>query len=888
MNTLFEQLEHRWLLANPSVQDIIPKPGVGGITPTVAVKVDVSLPNVGHGVSEASLDAAGAVTLVRARDGLPIAANVNTTGGGDAIILTPLNPLESNTEYRFTITSRVTDTSGATFTPFTSTFTTGNQIATANPNIRFTKVDLPLTNGFEWTTVTTGPDGRLYAAARSGHIVRFSLNPDGTVYSTRTFQTVRQAHGMRERLITGIAFDPASTASRPILWVSHGVNVLEGAPNFSGKISKLTGKNLETYTDVVYNLPRSARDHLTNQITFGPDGFLYVGQPSQSAQGAPDNQWGLRQETQLSATILRIDTRAISLPLNVKTRDVGGTYNPFKKGNPVRIYAFGVRNAYDLVFTRDGRLFAPVNSSASGGNSPAGSGAPALTNIPTQNDILLDVVDAGYYGHPNPQHGYYVLNGGNPTSGKDPAEVTSYPVGVRPEANYRGIAYEFGRNESPNGVIEFKGNAFGGALDGALMVAQWSAGDNIVVLTRDAQGKVVKGEVGFTGLTQFVDPLDITQHPSTGFLYVAEYGAKKITLLVPDESPLASGRRIALGKPQLQFNDVKGGSPSAPVSMTIRNRGNQTLNVSAISFVGGDAGMFSLVQAPTRPFDLQPGQYVTIKVAFNPPSNTSNGLKQTTLRITSNDSGSNSIVNVPVRGLATPGLEGPNEPSLQRIFELYGYTTRSGDNDPTENRLPFPLATPNDEITGQVFEKAGAGPVFIETIAAFLPNSLPAAYVGWYRPTSPSTLRFVQQINKDQHQTVNPVMSGWDRFEPTAGQFGFYVQWPTYQGRVSYSEPSLNTWDNSPENGRKLRFWRVRDAGGNFVPNTYLMAGEAISSYTDQQDVVAIVRNVRPVGTTVQSASIEPPSGSTSGRLAPGAPASPFATRPIDDLTELV
>lgn len=884
MTTHLETLEHRWLLANPSVQDIIPKPGVGGITPTVAVKVDVSLPNVGHGVSEASLDASGAVTLVRVRDGLAIASNVNTTGGGDAIILTPLTPLESNTEYRFTITSKVTDTSGATFKPYTSTFTTGNQIATANPKIRFNKVELPITSGFEWTSVTTGPDGRLYAAARSGHIVRFTLNPDGTIYSTRTVQTVRQAHNMRERLITGIEFDPASTASRPILWVSHGVNLLEGAPNFSGKISKLTGKNLETYTEVVYNLPRSARDHLTNQIKFGPGGYLYVGQPSQSAQGAPDSQWGLRQETQLSATILRIDTRAITAPLNVKTRDVGGTYNPFKRDNPVRILAFGVRNAYDLVFTRDGKLFAPVNSSASGGNSPAGSGAPALSNIPTQNDILLEVVDAGYYGHPNPQHGYYVLNGGNPTSGKDMAEVTSYPVGVQPEDNYRGIAYEFGRNESPNGVIEFKGDAFGGALDGALMVAQWSAGDNIVILSRDAQGRVVKGEVGFTGLTQFVDPLDLVQHPGTGHLYVAEYGARRITLVVPDESNLASGRRIALGEPQLQFNDVKGGSPSTPISMTVRNRGNQTLNVSAISFVGGDAGMFSLVQAPTRPFDLQPGQYVTIRVAFNPPSVTSNGLKQTSLRFTSNDTAGNGTVSIPVRGLATPGLEGQNEPSLQRIFDLYGYATKAGDNDPSDNRMPFPLASPNDEIVGQAFEKAGGGPVRIETIAAFLPNSLPAARLGWYRPTAPSSLRFVQQVNEDQHQTVNPQLSGWDRFEPTAGQFGFYIQWPTYQGRVSYSQDALNTWDTSPEDGRKLRFWRLRDSAGNVVPNAYLMAGEAISSYTDQQDVVAIVRNVRPV--SVSTASSLAASAAPAARTAP-APSSPFGTRPIDDITEL-
>ena len=875
-----ENLEQRWLFANPSVADIIPKPGVGGITPTVAVKVDVALPNVGHGVSETSLDLPGAVTLVRSRDGTFIPANVNTTGGGDAIVLTPLNPLESNTEYRFTITNKVTDTSGATFVPYTSTFTTGNQIATADPTIRFTKVELPTAVGYQWTSLAIGPDGRLYAGTRTGQIVRFTLNADGTVNNSKTIQTVRQNHNMRERLVTGIEFDPASTSKKPILWVSHGVNVLEGAPNFSGKISRLNGKNLEIYTEMIYNLPRSARDHLTNQLKFGPDGMLYVGQPSQSAQGAPDNQWGLREETQLSATILRIDTRAITSPLNVKTRDVGGTYNPLKKGNPVRIYAFGVRNAYDLVFTRDGKLFAPVNSSASGGNAPAGNGTPGLTNIPTQNDFLVDVVEGAYYGAPNPINGYYALNGGNPTSGKDMAEVTSYPVGTLPDPRWQGIAYEFGRNESPDGIIEFKGNQFGGALDGALMVAQWSAGDNIVVLFRDANGNVTEGRVGFTGLTQFVDPLDLVQNPSTGNLYVAEYGAQRITLLVPDQTSLVSGRRIAFSKDRLAFNDVRGGSASTSVPIVIRNRGNQTLSISSMTFAGGDSSMFTLTQAPTRPFDLQPGQYVNVRVAFSAPSTTSTGLKSTSLRVVSNDTAGNSTIDIPLRGLAMPGLEGTNEPGLQRIVDAWGYGTKVGDDDPSENRLPFPLASPNDELVAPLFEKAGAGVVTFQTLAAFLPDALPAGNIGWYRPASPGTLRQVYSVNKGQNQTLNPITTGWDRFDPTAGTFGLYMQWGVYNGKTTYSQDSLNTWDTGPEDGRRLRFYKLRNADGTVVPNAYVMAGEAISSYTDQQDMVAIVRNVRPVS---DSASL---STAAAAYVAP--PTNPFGTRSIDAIDDLL
>ena len=51
---------------------------------------------------------------------------------------------------------------------------------------------------------------------------------------------------------------------------------------------------------------------------FGPDGLLYVAVGSQTAQGGPDSQWGLRVETRLSASILQINTGKITLgPLPV-------------------------------------------------------------------------------------------------------------------------------------------------------------------------------------------------------------------------------------------------------------------------------------------------------------------------------------------------------------------------------------------------------------------------------------------------------------------------------------------------------------------------------------------------------------------------------------------
>jgi hypothetical protein len=177
------------------------------------------------------------------------------------------------------------------------------------------------------------------------------------------------------------------------------------------------------------------------------------------------------------------------LPLNARTINDGGTYNPYSPGAPLTIYASGVRNAYDLLWHSNGELYVPTNGSAAGGNTPAsvngtlrpdgstynGPTISALTNVrQTQKDFLFRVLPGGYYGHPNPKRGEYVMNGGNPTSAIDPAQVDAYPTGTLADANYRGFAFDFQMNKSPNGVIEYKSASFNGALRGKIMVVRYS------------------------------------------------------------------------------------------------------------------------------------------------------------------------------------------------------------------------------------------------------------------------------------------------------------------------------------------------------------------------------------------------------------------------------
>ncbi|MDX6681109.1 MAG: hypothetical protein QOG94_1148 [Solirubrobacteraceae bacterium] len=539
----------------PSVTSVSPSDGAAAVARDAAVSAEVRLPNVGAGVDPATLTAS-TVRLVRNSDGAAVTANRNTTGGGDAIVLQPTGLLQANTTYRVEITSGVKDVSGAAFLPFDSSFTTGSSSGGGGGSIhaQFDQIPLPTAQGQSFTTLTMGPDDKLYAATIDGNIYRFPVAGDGALGDPQVISSVVAAAG-GPRTILGLAFDPAATASNPILWITNDEFAFDNATDWSGKITRLSGANLETVEDYVVGLPRSVRDHQTNSVAFGPDGALYVTQGSNSATGAPDSAWGMREEHVLNAAVLRIDTGAITAPpLNVKSED-GGSYDPFRGGAPLTVYASGVRNAFDLVWHTNGALYAPTNASAAGGNTPAtpaslpsscakrldagtdgaytGPSVPGLSALPTaQHDRLNRIVKGGYYGHPNPKRCEWVLNGGNPTDGSDYNEVPEYPVGVDPDRNYR-TAFDLGAHYSPDGAVEYRGGAFGGALRGKLLVTRYSAGDDVVVLTPGADTNIQSEQTGITGLTGFVDPLDITEDRRNGNLYVTELGASRITLLRP-------------------------------------------------------------------------------------------------------------------------------------------------------------------------------------------------------------------------------------------------------------------------------------------------------------------------------------------------------------------
>ncbi len=465
-------------------------------------------------------------------------------------------------------------------------------------SVAFERVDQTVTPEY-YTTLVVGPDHRLYGSSLSGKVYSWAIGENGGLSDEK------ELLALDGRLIIGLLFDKTATAENPVFWMTDTDQFSDNPGIFSGAITKVTpsgyGTPEETWTqqNYVVGLPRSVKDHLTNSMAWGPDGAMYVIQGGNSAMGERDEIWAMRPEVLMGGAVLRVDIAALdaagNLPLDVKSgiveedgsltdeKNYGlgspeliDLYDPTAPGAPVTLYATGFRNAYDLVWHTNGQLYIPVNGSNVGGNTPGtpdtlppacehrldgavngpytGPVVPAVDNVPTsQHDYLMRIIEGGYYGHPNPTRCQWVLNGGNPTAEQDPEQAGDhYPVGTMPDRAWLSFAYHFGEHVSPNGAIEYKSDTFGGALKGRLIVSRYTLGDDLIILDVGDTLDIDRAHAGTVGLTNLGNPLDVTEDPTNGDLYVSAYGTQSILLLKPIQglSPMQVQAMVFMGNPK--------------------------------------------------------------------------------------------------------------------------------------------------------------------------------------------------------------------------------------------------------------------------------------------------------------------------------------------------
>ncbi|HET7856498.1 MAG TPA: kelch repeat-containing protein [Gaiellaceae bacterium] len=354
-----------------------------------------------------------------------------------------------------------------------------------------------------------------------------------------------------ERLVTGMLV--TGTPARPVLYVSSsdprigaGLSGTDrDVDTNSGVISRLTWTGSEwKRLDLVRGLPRSEEDHATNGLALDPaTRTLYVAQGSNTNEGAPSAKLGHLPEYALSAAILAIDLRRIGehtydLPtLDDEKRDgedddgdpFGGNHGRNQArvvpGGPVRVYAPGFRNAYDVVVTSKDRVYSSQNGGAADWGEPPAREGPAgrCTNEPREPghydpDSLHLVLPGRYYGHPNPTRGNrentFNSDRQSPVPRADPVECDYR----RPKDRDPVVLFP----TSTNGLAEYTASSFGGAMRGNLLAASFDTQVYRVVLNERGDRALSRRP-----LLRLRAPLDVAAQgddgPFPGTIWVGEY-----------------------------------------------------------------------------------------------------------------------------------------------------------------------------------------------------------------------------------------------------------------------------------------------------------------------------------------------------------------------------
>ncbi len=409
----------------------------------------------------------------------------------------------------------------------------------------------PTTPGAEMlkhpTTLQFGPDGKLYVGqqdffGKGGYIHVLTLDANRNVTNIKRIDAIfntpnvnpdgSAAPTAKGRHLIGLDFDPASTPEQPILWVVHSDSrfCFNQTPESckvnvnSGMITRLVGPDFENpanRTDFVTGIPRSRENHAPNALHFGPDGWLYLSNGSNTNFGATSTAFSELPEAYLTAAILRFNVKgaAGSFPIDVRNVTKAADLQP----GVFELYASGYRNPYDFLWHSNGKLYANVNA----GNFTAGTTPGPAHGCPdgyafdpgTRNDFLALVNQGDYGGNPNPARGECILDDG-----------TMYPTPKTPHPKYHRPLLYYANGTSSNGMAEYTSPTFGGQMLGNIISTTYAGSQSVrrVVLAEDGQSVQFEEDLGI-----FNQPLDVAVGPD-GSIYVAEYGANDIQIMEPN------------------------------------------------------------------------------------------------------------------------------------------------------------------------------------------------------------------------------------------------------------------------------------------------------------------------------------------------------------------
>ncbi|OUL26907.1 hypothetical protein BV372_26140 [Nostoc sp. T09] len=390
------------------------------------------------------------------------------------------------------------------------------------------------------TTGAWGPDGRLYVGDYDGTIRAYTFDQNYNVTNTQVITAVK---GLYNSDILGIAFNPYDTSDSPTIYVAHSklyANRGGAFPEtelspYSGQVSILEGPNFSQLTPLITGLPTSNHDHGVNGLTFDNKGDLYINIGGNTNAGVINANIGGIPESPFSAAILKAEISKptfngqikYSLPSDFKppngltfdpaTSQVFGDKATVKPGVDVSVYASGLRNPYDSVFTTEGRLYTTDNGHNAGFGDLSTS---ATTSIPAPGapDELNLIEQGNYYGSPNRNRG---VSDPRQNVFHGPTEASIPGVYTAPLATSMA---------STNGIDQYRATTFNNQLRGNLIAQRWNAEVYSYKLSADGRQVQKTDTINNTG-----GNLDILAGPG-GAIVGIDYSDKKINVATPNDA----------------------------------------------------------------------------------------------------------------------------------------------------------------------------------------------------------------------------------------------------------------------------------------------------------------------------------------------------------------
>ncbi|UOQ68577.1 malectin domain-containing carbohydrate-binding protein [Hymenobacter volaticus] len=519
----------------------------------------------------------------------------------------------------------------------------GARLANAQYNFSFSPSALKGITLENPTSLQFGPDGRLYVSQQNGLIKAFTIKRNGvndySVTATETISLINSIPNhddngqlnasVQTRQVTGILVK--GTDTNPVLYVSSSDSRIGGPggdlnlDTNSGIVSRLTRTNgTWSKIDLVRGLPRSEENHSSNGMQLDTQtNTLLLAQGGHTNAGSPSVNFAFTPEYALSAAILSINLTAIDALPTLGSGNTAYKYDlptlddPTRAGNPdamdpfggndglnqakivangpVQIFSPGYRNPYDLVLTRNRRLYTIDNGANQGwGGYPENEGTPNVTNnyvngepgssTPSATEGTVNNLDnlhyignlttysAGTYygGHPAPTRanpngaGLYTHNGTSGVWRNSKSGTNPLPTDWPPVAKTNTIEGDFQMpgsaaskslltfSSSTNGMCEYTASNFSNALQGSLLACTFDGTIAKITLTADGTGVTnpydpnnkLNSDLPFAsnfGST----PLDVTAQGDTeifpGTVWAATYGASAITVFEPQDFLTCTG-----------------------------------------------------------------------------------------------------------------------------------------------------------------------------------------------------------------------------------------------------------------------------------------------------------------------------------------------------------